>query len=496
VINKLPKIFHLFSNKEYWPLFLIVALGAFLRFYNLRDGMPYLGDEGRDVLIAKGIITGQHFPLVGPPTSIGNLYLGPLYFYLMAPFLGVFGFDPLGPAVFVALTSIATIVLIYILTKEMFKNQLAGNLSALLYAVSPLTVEFGRWPWNPNVMPFFATLFIFSLWRVFEKKQEAWILLTGISLALILQSHYLGLAAILVLASSLIIKRPTIKYIEYWVAGLIFFLVLMSPLFIFDLRHDFLNIRGFWQIVSERRSGGFSIIDIVSRSRDRLRQIFGDFTSLGERSLANNLLLGLSLVIWIVLAKPKRQWWLVGVWLIGGAVFMGLYQGPFYGHYLEFLIPACAIFLGGMLATLSRLHLIGKGLAMVTTLILVIFFIFQSQKIVLRKLVPNVQTTKELVHFIADNSTGEPFNFSLLAKNNYDTAYRYFFDLWNLPAEYNSVTKQLFVICEGEAVCQPQGNPKWEIAIFDAAYNGNIEIVGEWQFHNYFRLFQFKPKQG
>ncbi|EKE12933.1 MAG: hypothetical protein ACD_13C00116G0002, partial [uncultured bacterium] len=110
--------------------------------------------------------------------------------------------------------------------------------------------------------------------------------------------------------------------------------------------------------------------------------------------------------------------------------------------------------------------------------------------------VPNVETTKELVTFIGKESGGEPFNFALLAQNNYDSAYRYFFAVASFPVEFTTqTTGQLFVVCEGEEVCQPEGNPKWEIALFDAAYDGKIEKVNEWEFYNYIRVFHFKPRK-
>jgi len=64
-----------------------------------------------------------------------------------------------------------------------------------------------------------------------------------------------------------------------------------------------------------------------------------------------------------------------------------------------------------------------------------------------------------------------------------------------MPAEYAQVTKQLFVVCEGEKVCQPAGNPKWEIAVFDAAYNGKIELVNQWTFYDWIEVHQFRPQE-
>ena len=112
-----------------------------------------------------------------------------------------------------------------------------------------------------------------------------------------------------------------------------------------------------------------------------------------------------------------------------------------------------------------------------------------------RPSVLNVKLVKKIVRLIQKESKGKPFNFALLAKNNYDSSYRYFFKLWQIPAVYQTeVSHQLFVVCEDEEVCQPEGNPKWEIALFDAAYKGQIKKVGEWQPDPLIKVFKFIPK--
>lgn len=492
--KQLRRLLHFLRTPEGLLLAGIVLLGALLRFVHLREGMQYMGDEGRDLLIAREIIIGRNLPAVGPPTSIGNLYLGPLYFYLITPFLWLFRLDPVGPAIFVGLLSVATIILICRLGREMF-GQFAGLGAAFLFAVSPLAVEFGRWPWNPNVMPFFTTLFAYSLWQALERKKEPWIMVTGISLAAILQSHYLGLAAFPVLVISLVIKRPKVQDATNWLMAGLFFFILMSPLLAFDLQHDFLNARGFWQIVTERTGSGVNVGSILSHSRDRLRQVTGLFTGLGERSVSNNFLLLTGLVIWLGLAKQKRKWWLLAAWLLGGTFFLGLYQGPFHVHYLEFLLSAVALVLGAVFGLVwEQQRLVWRIGAGIGVLGLSLVFLPQSLRIVAQTKVPNVQTTKELTAFIGKQSGGKPFNFALLAQNNYDSAYRYFFAVENLPAEFTTqATDQLFVVCEGDEVCRPEGNPKWEIALFDAAYSGKIVQVGQWQFYDYIRVFHYKP---
>lgn len=173
---------------------------------------------------------------------------------------------------------------------------------------------------------------------------------------------------------------------------------------------------------------------------------------------------------------------------------MGLYQGPFYLHYLEFLLPVCALFLGGILGRLLGVQRI-RHVSLVLIVILSFFFLNKSITKATDTRIPNVLTTKEIVRFIARESEGKSFNFSLLAESNYDSAYRYFLNLWKIPAEYNQVTQQLFVVCEGDKLCRPEGNAKWEIAVFDAAYNGKIKKVDQWQFYNYITVMRFLPEK-
>src|SRR3989338_7032675 len=81
----------------------ILLLGAFLRLYKIDQYMTFLGDEGRDAIIVRRLLVNFDPILIGPGTSIGNMYLGPIYYYLIAPFLLLANFSPVGPSVFIAL---------------------------------------------------------------------------------------------------------------------------------------------------------------------------------------------------------------------------------------------------------------------------------------------------------------------------------------------------------------------------------------------------------
>ncbi len=236
------------KNKvEFVVLIAILLLASFLRLYKIADYMTYLGDEGRDVIVVRRLLLYFDPILIGPGTSIGNMYLGPLYYYLIAPSLWLAGFSPVGPSVFVALVGVLTVFLVWKIGDEWF-GKVAGLTAAFFYAISPTVIIFSRSSWNPNIMPFFALLSIYSVWKIWKEGNYKWFAVLGISYAFCLQSHYLGLLLLPTLGIFLFSKYLKLKkeklpkpFVKNSLIGLIIFLFLMSPLVIFDARHGWRN---------------------------------------------------------------------------------------------------------------------------------------------------------------------------------------------------------------------------------------------------------------
>jgi len=107
-----PLLKFLTKNYDKIIIFIILIIASFYRLYRIRDYLTFLGDEGRDVLVVYKILHGS-FTLLGPTASVGGFFLGPIYYYFMAPFLWLFNYDPVGPAIMVALFGIATVWLVY-----------------------------------------------------------------------------------------------------------------------------------------------------------------------------------------------------------------------------------------------------------------------------------------------------------------------------------------------------------------------------------------------
>lgn len=158
----------------------IVALGVFLRFYQLGLNPPSLTwDEASLGYNAYSVYkTGADEYGVKFPLSIRSFddYKPPLYVYLTIPFVAVFGLNELAVRLPAALIGIAAICTIYFLVKEILlnwdknKSKWIALLSAFFLAISPWHLQFSRAAFEGNVGMFFLILSLFLFFKAFKNK--------------------------------------------------------------------------------------------------------------------------------------------------------------------------------------------------------------------------------------------------------------------------------------------------------------------------------------
>jgi 4-amino-4-deoxy-L-arabinose transferase-like glycosyltransferase len=472
---------------EFIVLTLIILISLFTRLYRIDEYLTFLGDEGRDVRIVRDLLRGN-LVFIGPQTSIGNMYLGPLYYYLIAPSLWFANLNPVGPAIMNALIGTVTVFLTWFFARRLF-NQTTALIAAFLFALSPVAIIYSRSSWNPNPMPLFALLSIWGIYQVWQLKKDKYLFLVAISLAFALQMHYLGLLLIPALGLFWLIsffeskKDPQRKnkFVKLSLLSLFTFFLLMSPLLLFDLKHNFMNFNAFKQFFSNRQT----TININPANSDRflpvIFQIVEDLLLSRQKILLP--LISLLTFVFSVLAyfsldrKGKSSAKILFVWLIFAVLGLGIYKQHVYAHYFGFIYPAIYLLAGLIISSLFLTrHLLGKVSACLILIGLTVLSIKYSplQESPHRQL----QRTETIVNSIIKESNQQPFNFGLIAKQNYDESYRYFLENQhaNLIRGEKAITDQLFVVCEDGDLCQPLGNPAWQIAVF-----GQAKIEKEWQ---------------
>ncbi|MBI2334316.1 glycosyltransferase family 39 protein [Candidatus Daviesbacteria bacterium] len=452
-------------------LLAVLALAAFLRLYKIDEYMIFLGDQGRDAIIVKNMIDDLHFPAIGPPTSVGNIYLGPLYYYMMLLPMVLTNFNPVSASWMVAMIGVATVFLVYYLGKSWFGRG-AGLLAAYLYAISPVTVNYSRFSWNPNPLPFFAFVAILGMVKLQKTNNFFWLILTGFALGAALQMHYLALVLIPVIVTLWlyqVIQEKKKNFLKGTLLGLGAFLLVMSPLFWFDIRHNFLNYKAVTALFGKGEAVGINLFSNIGRIPEIYNNVLIGRYMAGENILLSAFL-SLTVLALLIYWFIKRKV-ILAVWVVVGLLGLSFYQNDIYDHYPGFLNPAPYLLLGSLLA-LRKFKWAIAGLVIIITIV-------NLQKNPLFNSPNNqLKRTQEIAEFVINKAGGQDFNFALLAKNNYDSAYQFYLEVYGyepkkLPFEK---TEQLFVVCEDE-VCEPIYSPKHEIAAF-----GWTLVDKEWDF--------------
>src|SRR3989339_1713582 len=180
-------------NKIIILLFLIIIFGAFLRLYRFDDLTRFNTDQVRDAEVVDKMLSGEEFPLLGPKAG-GTLFkLGPAFYYFQAFSGFVFGATPATMVLFVMLLAVASIPLLFYFLRYYFSAHISLWL-VFIYAFSFYVIKYSRFGWNPNIIPFFFILFLLSLLKIIESKDEKfglWHLWLAISLGIGIQLHTL-----------------------------------------------------------------------------------------------------------------------------------------------------------------------------------------------------------------------------------------------------------------------------------------------------------------
>lgn len=486
------------NRKEALILGAILIVAAFFRLYRIADYMTFLGDEGRDVIVVRRLLIEGHPPLIGPGTSIGSMYLGPLYYYMMAPALLLANFSPAGPAIQIVILGIITVWFVWFAGRVWF-GKTAGLIASGLYAASPIVIVYSRSSWNPNIMPFFALLSIFSIWKVWHEHKFGWLTVLGAAYASVLQSHYLGLLLLPTLgifwflAMKNVWKNRAVRLlaIRNSLFALAIFVALMSPLFFFDLRHGWMNSQAIYKFFTVRQETiSFRPWSAIPRLPEVLNQVNTALIG-GKNLIAGKVvsaLFALALLAFFIVAKRKKlesinpAFYLLFSWMGFALIGFGVYKQNIYDHYFGFIFMVPLLFIGVIMSFLLRGGKILKWVAVMLIGYLIAVSLVTSP---LRK-EPNrlLQRSIDVSKVIEKESGGKPFNLAVIAETNYEDGYKYFLLKDNFPVididaqKPGTITDQLFAVCEliPNSKCDPTHNPKAQVANF-----GWSKIEGMWE---------------
>jgi len=465
------------KNKIYIVVLgLIILAAAFLRLYRLDEFVTFLGDQGRDAIIIKRILTLEHFPAIGAPSSVGQVYLGPFYYYLMAPFLLLFFFDPIGLAYGVAFLSIIGILVSYLFLKKEL-GRFVSLAFVILIGFSYVNIDASRYSWNPNLLPFFTFFSLYFFYQSLKSRQLIYSILFGAFYAFSVQLHHLSLlmgGAFAIWLGLFIYRFGMSKKILIKLScAIMTFLFFSIPLLIFDLKHNFLNTNNFIKLFTEK-----SVVSQgspMSRFMDTSSAFFTHTFRAQVTGPVSILILVLIIAISIYLYRKKMFSSFASLNLLNFFSFLLLFSFLDSGrhpHYYGVIYASFFIILAVFLNYFRRFG--KKGLVIVgLSIIIYVGLNIKDLSFLIAKSGSNqIRYAKQIATAMMPSIDTYPYQVVALPPSVSDGHIRYFLEKSKtekpLPEDSPEEPKELFVLCH-EVPCTVIGNAQWQIASFKNA---------------------------
>lgn len=234
-------------NKKYLFLLLFITLIAiFPRAAEVFNPYNYFfePEQGTEYLVTKSIVIDHQVVLTAHQGGFGGFSKGPGFNYLLTiPFVLAKG-DPFGGRLFMLIISVLTVPLAFAFSNRMFGLRTASLISLLL-AISPNLKNYAGSISPPFVIPFLTVLFIYFLFKAFNRQNK---FIPLLALIVGLMAHF-EMAAAGILFSLLILTvltcliKKTIPYRSYFFSACFFALPIL-PILYFDITHNFVNTKG------------------------------------------------------------------------------------------------------------------------------------------------------------------------------------------------------------------------------------------------------------
>lgn len=325
----------------------ILCVAFFLRVYRIGDLLDFHYDQGRDAMVIWNLWHQHKLFLIGPTTGLDGIFLGPFYYYLIAPFYLIGKGNPIYPSIFLSLLVTISSFVLY-KTGELIGNKKLGLIALVISTFSYYLIASSRWLSNPTPIFLTSSLIFYLMAKIVKKERVIYwyvlYLLIGISM------HFESASAAFYIPMVLVftfLKRKKLTWKTFFVSGFLLFLT-FTPQLIFDIKHGNILIKNILHELPKQEQNSSPISRILT---DRFKLFWGMFsTKLFQEN--NKLALGFSLLSLsgILLSMREKKYKeilklfliFIGIPLICYTFYRGnhglLYDYYFTGYYLILIL--------------------------------------------------------------------------------------------------------------------------------------------------------------
>jgi hypothetical protein len=233
----------LLSKKMFICFFIagIFILGFFLRAQeSLSGNFLFLIDQGRDLMDVRKIVFDHKPTLIGPYTSLGGIFQGPIWYYLLSIPVFMFQGDPRGTVYLMLFLSMAVLFVVYKFLNDIF-GSICAIIGLILFATSPEAIAAATYSWNPHPMWLLIVFYLVLIFNLLKfQNQKIHLLIWPVILLMFNFEAAFGVILFVSTLIYLIFDYKKFLLNRYFPFGILLSGIFIFPLILFDFRHNFL----------------------------------------------------------------------------------------------------------------------------------------------------------------------------------------------------------------------------------------------------------------
>lgn len=434
-------------------VFAVLVLAFMVRVWRIDQTLGFYYDQGRDALVIWDLFEKGKLFLIGPTTGIAGIFRGPFYYYLIAPFYLLGQGNPLFPEVFLILTSVTSLLILFIVANKT-GGVGAGIISLILASFSYEIIFASRWLSNPTPMLLISMLVLLFVYKIYDDSASNWIwvllaFLLGISLFHFGSSgelFYFPAIAIALLWK--MYKSNSIKKVlppnKVLVFSALAFTVTILPLILFNFKHDGLLAKNIQEFVfGEKTFSSSGARFIYERFFQLLSYFYGlIFHSPYEKEVLWLIALGVFIIYNMRDLFKNEKFQIILFFLLSPILGLLFFQGNFgnvYGYYLTGYYLIFLIFIGVSLAHIFQKSFIGKIFVLMFIYLFLTHNWFWTRGMINTKVTDEsiivLGTQKMAIDWIHKNADKRQFNVDVYVPPVIPHAYDYLFK-WYPSSSY------------------------------------------------------------
>ncbi len=417
----------------------ILFIGGLLRFYHLSHVASFEYDDQYNSYLVLNLIRNHHLSLAGPEISFGGMFLGPWHYLYLTPFYLLTKLHPIGGYIGESILGLATVLSYFIIGRYLFSWK-TGLLAAFFRAFLINLIVFDRTLGTVYPAEIVSLWFYYFLIKYYQKSLNSFIALSFLA-GLMFTSHLLALPLLIIWIFVAAVFRPVRLKIKTIIFSFIAFFIPVSPLVLFEFRHNFVHIIRFLNTFNG--SGQSHYVNPWIKFITEINYIFGQFFRIFGADFITDKIgyIIFFLILFYVFKrygvfKQKFHKWLFCSTFLVIIIYYFFYPRHVPDYYYLSLIPLTVLYLSGFIISLTG----NKYTKLIAFVFLSFVVIANGRKIYLSYISvdKSLDDKDKIVQAIIRNQ-GNQGNFSVTYINplGFQYGYQYFFTLYNLEPTNN-----------------------------------------------------------